>query len=166
MSQITVKGTPTELLGSLPKVGAAAPDFTLCAADLSDIALSDFQGKNLILNIFPSIDTPTCSMSVRMFNEKVSTQENTAVLCISADLPFATGRFCGAEGLDNVQTASFFRSPEFTENYGVKIADGALRSLSARAVVVINESGVVVYEELVPELADEPNYEQAFAALK
>ena len=101
-----------------------------------------------------------------MFNEKVSTQENTAVLCISADLPFATGRFCGAEGLNNVQTASFFRSPEFTENYGVKIADGALRSLSARAVVVINESGVVVYEELVPELADEPNYEQAFAALK
>ncbi len=165
MAQITFKGNPIHTSGELPAQGSAAPDFTLVKQDLSETVLSDYKGKRLVLNIFPSIDTGICAISVRKFNEKAAVLKNTVVLCVSLDLPFAQSRFCGAEGIKNVVTASAFRSA-FGDHYGVTIADGPLAGLLSRAVVVIDEKGKVIYTEQVPEIAQEPNYDSALAALK
>jgi len=166
MAQVTLRGNPVQVEGDLPKVGAKAPDFTLTAGDLSDATLATFAGKRKVLNIFPSVDTPTCATSVRTFNAQANQVPNTVVLCISADLPFAQARFCGAEGLENVQNLSTLRGREFIENYGVAIADGPLTGLTARAVVVLDENDNVLHSELVKEIAEEPNYEAALAVLK
>ncbi|KXI21650.1 thiol peroxidase [Photobacterium sanguinicancri] len=163
---ITFQGNPVSVSGTFPKAGEKAPSFTLCSAELNDFSLESLKGKKVVLNIFPSIDTPVCATSVRTFNEKAVNLENVTVLCISADLPFATGRFCGAEGLDNVETASFFRSSSFTEDYGVNLNDGALKGLATRAVVVINEEGTVLHSELVSEITEEANYDLALESLK
>lgn len=165
MATITFKGNPIHTSGQLPPVGAAAPDFTLTKTDLSDASLKDFAGKRVILNIFPSIDTGVCQASVRSFNASAEKLDNTVVLCISNDLPFAHARFCGAEGLNNVVSMSGFRHPEFAERYGLLMKDGPLAGLMSRAVVVIDPQGKVVYEEQVPEIAQEPNYEAALKAL-
>lgn len=165
MAQITFKGSPIHTIGELPAKGSAAPDFTLVKQELSETILGDYKGKKLVLNIFPSIDTGVCAMSVRKFNEKAAALKNTVVLCISMDLPFAQSRFCGAEGIKNVVTASAFRSA-FGDHYGVTIAEGPLAGLLSRAVVVISESGKVIYTEQVPEIAQEPDYTVALAALK
>ena len=164
MTTVTFSGNPVQLSGTLPAVGATAPAFTLTAADLSDKTLADFAGKRKILNIFPSIDTGVCQQSVRTFNQRASSLNNAVVLCISADLPFAQARFCGAEGLDNVVTLSSFRS-SFAQDYGVALADGALRGLTARAVVVLDEHDKVLYVGLVPEITQEPDYDAALAVL-
>jgi thiol peroxidase len=164
MATITFKGTPIKTCGDLPIKNASAPDFTLVKQDLSETTLCDYKGKRLVLNIFPSIDTGVCAISVRKFNEKAAVLKNTIVLCVSMDLPFAQGRFCGAEGIKNVVTASGFRT-SFGEHYGVTIAEGPLAGLFSRAVVIINEQGKVVYTEQVPEIAQEPNYDAALAAL-
>ncbi|TVR13058.1 MAG: thiol peroxidase [Planctomycetota bacterium] len=165
MAQITLKGTPVSTVGDLPSVGVAAPDFTLTKADLSDVSKSDLAGKRIVLNIFPSIDTPTCATSVRTFNAKAASLENTVVLCVSRDLPFAHGRFCGAEGIDAVHGASDFRHGSFGSAYGVTIADGKLAGLFSRAVVVIDADGTVLHSQQVPEIADEPDYAAALAVL-
>jgi thiol peroxidase len=164
MATITVNGDPIETYGELPAVGSQAPDFTLVKSDMSEISLSELAGKKVILNIFLSLDTDVCANSVRHFNEAANQLENTVVLCISADLPFAHARFCGAEGLDNVITASVFRNPEFGKDYGVTITTGPAGLLS-RSVVVIDESGKVIYTEQVPETVNEPDYEAALKAL-
>ena len=164
MTTVTFSGNPVQLKGALPTVGAAAPAFTLTAADLSEKTLADFAGKRKILNIFPSIDTGVCQQSVRTFNQRASSLNNAVVLCISADLPFAQARFCGAEGLDNVVTLSSFRS-SFAQDYGVALADGALRGLTARAVVVLDEHDKVLHVGLVHEIAQEPDYDAALAVL-
>ena len=164
MTTVTFSGNPVQLSGTLPAVGATAPAFTLTAADLSDKTLADFAGKRKILNIFPSIDTGVCQQSVRTFNQRASSLNNAVVLCISADLPFAQARFCGAEGLDNVVTLSSFRS-SFAQDYGVALADGALRGLTARAVVVLDENNKVLHVGLVSEIAQEPDYDAALAVL-
>ncbi len=165
MATITFKGNEVHTAGSLPAVGSKAPDFKLTAGDLSDKTLADYQGKNVILNIFPSIDTGTCAASVRKFNEKASGLENTVVLCISKDLPFAQGRFCGAEGIENVQTLSEYKDTGFSDTYAVKITDGPLAGLLSRAVVVVGPDGTVKYTEQVGEIADEPDYDSALAAI-
>ncbi len=165
MAEITLGGNPVNTSGTVPASGSPAPEFTLTGGDLSPMSNGDFAGQNLVLNIFPSVDTPTCATSVRTFNEKASSLENTTVLCVSADLPFAQGRFCGSEGLENVKTASTFKNPEFLENFGVAMSDGKLEGLCARAVVVVNGDGQVVHSELVSEIANEPNYEAALGAL-
>ncbi|MGH1484820.1 MAG: thiol peroxidase [Cellvibrionaceae bacterium] len=165
MATVTLKGNPIETYADLPTVGNSAPDFTLVRDDLSETSLADYHGQKIILNIFPSIDTPTCQMSVRTFNEKASTLENTTVICVSADLPFAQKRFCGSEGIENVSNASTFRSPEFGQNYGLTFTNGPLQGLLARAVVVIDAEGKIAYTELVGEVADEPNYDSAIALL-
>nr|WP_294864056.1 thiol peroxidase [uncultured Pseudogulbenkiania sp.] len=165
MATVTLRGNPVDVAGQLPAQGGSAADFTLTAADLSEVSLASFAGKKKILNIFPSIDTPTCAMSVRKFNEKAAGRDNTVVLCISADLPFAQKRFCGAEGIDNVTTLSTFRHPEFAEALGVKLASGPLAGLTARAVVVLDENNAVLHSELVAEIGSEPNYDAALAAL-
>ena len=164
MTTVTFSGNPVQVNGTLPAVGAAAPAFTLTAADLSEKTLADFAGKRKVLNIFPSIDTGVCQQSVRTFNQRAAALNNTVVLCISADLPFAQARFCGAEGLDNVVTLSCFRS-SFAQDYGVALADGALRGLTARAVVVLDENDKVLHVGLVPEIAQEPDYDAALAVL-
>ena len=164
MASISHRGTAITTSGDLPAVGTPAPDFSLVAADLSELTLASFAGQNLVLNIYPSIDTPTCAQSTRTFNEEAASMDNTTVLCVSADLPFAQSRFCGAEGLERVKTGSTFRSG-FALDYGVQITDGALQGLTARAVVVINGEGEVVYTELVPEIGQEPNYAGAKAAI-
>ena len=164
MTTVTFSGNPVQLKGALPAVGAAAPAFTLTAADLADKTLADFAGKRKVLNIFPSIDTGVCQQSVRTFNQRAAALNNTVVLCISADLPFAQARFCGAEGLDNVVTLSSFRS-SFAQDYGVALADGALRGLTARAVVVLDENDKVLHVGLVPEITQEPDYDAALAVL-
>lgn len=166
MGHITLKGNPVDTIGDLPAAGSKAPPFMLVKTDLSEIQLRDFEGRRLVLNIFPSVDTPTCAMSVRKFNEQAGSLRNTVVLCVSADLPFAMSRFCGAEGLQNVIAGSVFRAPEFGRDYGVLITSGPLRGLLARAVVVIDESGRVLYTQQVPEIADEPDYQAALDALK
>ncbi|BAV74954.1 thiol peroxidase [Pseudomonas chlororaphis subsp. aurantiaca] len=166
MAQVTLKGNPVQVNGQLPQAGSKAPAFTLVGAGLADITLSSFAGKRKVLNIFPSVDTPTCATSVRKFNAQASDLNNTVVLCISADLPFAQARFCGAEGLENVQNLSTLRGREFIENYGVAIADGPLAGLTARAVVVLDENDTVLHSELVKEIAGEPNYDAALAVLK
>lgn len=161
MAQITLKGNPVSTVGELPAVGQPAPDFTLVRTDLSEVSLSEFAGKHLVLNIFPSVDTPTCATSVRTFNARAGDRDNTVVLCVSADLPFAHQRFCGAEGLDHVMSASSFRAPEFGRDYGVAFADGPLVGLLSRAVVVVGPDGKVVHAQQVPEIADEPDYDAA-----
>ncbi len=165
MSKVTFQGDEVSISGSFPTAGTQAPNFALCGGDLSDVTLADLKGKKVVLNIFPSIDTPVCAASVRRFNESAAAMSNTAVLCVSADLPFAFGRFCEVEGLKNVQAASFFRSPSFTEDYGVNLNAGPLKGLAARAVVILNEEGKVVYSQLVSEITEEPNYDAALAAL-
>lgn len=166
MAKVTLKGNEISTSGDLPKKGDSAPDFSLTKADLSDVTLKSFSGKKLVLNIFPSIDTAVCATSVRKFNEQAGKLENTTVLCISADLPFAQSRFCGAEGLKNVITLSELRNRDFGKEYGLRITNGPLAGLLARSVVVVDESGKVLYTELVSEITHEPNYENAIAALK
>ena len=166
MAQVTLKGSPVATSGDLPHVGAQAPDFKLTKKDLSEASLADYKGKRVILNIFPSLDTSTCAASVRQFNKRASDLDNTVVLCISADLPFAQNRFCGAEGISNVETLSNFRDGDaFAKAYGVLMEDGPLRGLDARSVVVIDESGKVIYNQLVNEIVDEPDYDAAIAVL-
>jgi thiol peroxidase len=165
MAQITLQGNPINTIGNLPAVGTQAPEFTMVKNDLSMGSLTDYKGKKVVLNIFPSLDTGTCAASVRKFNQEASNLENTVVLCISKDLPFAQARFCGAEGLENVHNFSDFRTGDFGKNYGVEITDGPLAGLESRAVIVINEEGKVTYTEQVSEIVDEPNYESAIAAL-
>jgi len=162
---VTLGGNPVEVSGTLPAPGAAAPAFSLVGKDLADVTLASLTGKRKILNIFPSIDTPTCATSTRQFNAQASTKANAVVLCISADLPFAQGRFCGAEGLENVINLSTMRGREFLDAYGVAIASGPLVGVAARAVVVIDENDRVVHSQLVPEIKDEPDYAAALAAL-
>lgn len=164
MAQVTLGGNPVHTSGDLPAVGASAPAFSLVGADLSEFDASEFAGKNVILNIFPSIDTPTCATSVRQFNERAAGMDETVVVCVSADLPFAMGRFCGAEGIANVKVGSTFRS-DFGSEYGVTLTDGVLQGVLARAVVVIGPDGTVKHTELVPEIAQEPDYDAALAAL-
>ena len=164
MATVTMKGNKFNTIGTLPKVGEKAPAFTLVKADLSESTLADFSGSKLILNIFPSVDTGVCATSIRTFNQKASELDNTKVVCVSADLPFAAARFCGAEGINNVFTGSSFRS-SFGEDYGVAFTDGPLAGLLSRSVVVIDEQGMVIYNEQVAETTDEPDYEAAIAAL-
>ncbi|MCU4677351.1 thiol peroxidase [Catenovulum sp. 2E275] len=164
MASVTLKGNPIETVGDLPQVGSQAPNFTLVKSDLSEVSLADYKGKKLVLNIFPSVDTPTCATSVRKFNEQAAAFENTKVLCVSADLPFALGRFCGAEGIENVEAGSGFRS-SFGQDYGLTFSTGPLAGLYSRSVVVIDEDGKVIYNEQVAETADEPNYQAALASL-
>ena len=166
MSQtVTLGGNPIEVAGSLPAKGSKAPAFSLVGKDLADVTLASLAGKRKVLNIFPSIDTPTCATSVRKFNQSANELANTVVLCISADLPFAQSRFCGAEGLANVQTLSTMRGREFLEAYGVAIKSGPLAGVAARAVVVLDENDKVLHSELVAEIKSEPNYATALAAL-
>jgi thiol peroxidase len=165
MAHITFKGNPAATVGDLPAKGAPAPDFTLTKRDLSELRLKDLAGRKVVLNIFPSIDTPVCSMSVRRFNAEITKYPGAVAVCASMDLPFAHSRFCGAEGLENVESVSAFRHPEFGERYGVRIAGGPLAGLFARAVVVIDAAGKVVYTQLVPEIAEEPDYAAALQAL-
>ena len=165
MAKITLKGNPIETIGDLPQKGNRAPDFTVVKSDLTELSLKDYSGKRLILNIFPSIDTPVCAASVRRFNQEASELNNTAILCISADLPFAGARFCGAEGIKNVEIGSTFRSPSFGKEYGVEIKTGVMAGLLSRAIVVIDEQGKVVYGEQVPEIVNEPNYNALLSAL-
>ncbi|MGV9184150.1 thiol peroxidase [Arcanobacterium canis] len=165
MSEITIGGKSAVTVGSLPDVGTSAPDFVLVGQDLAELKLGDFAGKRVVVNIFPSLDTPTCAASVRHFNSRVSSLDNTVVLCVSMDLPFAASRFCVAEGLDDVLPASAFRST-FGEDYGVTLSEGAFAGLLSRAVVVIDETGTVAYTEQVAELTEEPDYDSAVAVLK
>ena len=164
-SRVTLGGNPVSTSGKLPKKGATAPAFTLTTGALQEISNKDLRGKRVILNIFPSIDTPTCATSTRTFNSLASSLNNTEVYCVSADLPFAQGRFCGSEGLANVKTASSFRS-NFGKAFGVNLTDGVLKGILARAVVVLDEKGKVLHSELVSEIANEPNYEAAINSLK
>jgi thiol peroxidase len=163
---VTLKGAPVTLFGDFPGVGQVAPDFTLVAKDLKDVGLKDFAGKRKVLNIVPSLDTAVCATSTRKFNEAASKLENTVVLVISADLPFAMSRFCVAEGLENVVTLSLMRGRDFMRNYGVKIADTALSGVTARAVLVLDENNRVLHAELVDDITHEPNYDAALAVLK
>ncbi|HBK88552.1 MAG: thiol peroxidase [Cyclobacteriaceae bacterium] len=165
MAQTKLGELVVNTTGSLPPVGSSAPDFQLTSNDLKDVSLKTFSGKNVVLNIFPSIDTGVCATSVREFNKRASTLSNTIVLCISKDLPFAMKRFCGAEGIDKVITLSDFRSRGFTKSYGIEMTDGALAGLMARCVVVVGGDGKVKYHELVPAIGQEPNYDAALAAI-
>ena len=161
---IGLRGNPFTTNGELPAVGSSAPEFSLVGRDLSPVDSESLAGKNVVLNIFPSIDTPTCATSVRTFNERAAGMDDTVVVCVSEDLPFAAGRFCGAEGIENVRTGSGFRG-DFADAYGVRLEDGPLAGLMARAVVVIGADGVVKHTELVGEIADEPNYDAALGAI-
>ena len=167
MSQVTVKGGPVSIGGEFPEIGETAKDFSLANDKRENVNLASFGPKRKILNIFPSIDTPTCALSVKRFNDEASNLDNTVVLCISADLPFAQKRFCGAEGTENVETLSAFRNIEkFSTDYGVAILDSSLQGLTTRAVVVLDESNKVIYSELAPEITEEPNYDAALGVLK
>lgn len=165
MAQITLQGNPVQTVGNLPAVGMEAPSFKLVKTDLSEASMQDFAGKNIILNIFPSLDTSVCAASVRRFNKEAGESPDTVVLCISADLPFAHQRFCEIEGLNDVIPLSVFRSPEFGRDYGVTITSGPLAGLMSRAVVVIDKSGEVAYTEQVPEITQEPDYDASLLAL-
>lgn len=165
MAEITLKGNKINTVGDLPKKGTKAPDFKLTTVELGHKSLKDFEGKNIVLNIFPSVDTGTCAMSVREFNKKASELENTVVLCISKDLPFAQARFCGAEGIDNVIMLSDFATGSFGQDYQLEIANGPLAHLHSRAVIVLDDNGKVMYSEQVSEIVDEPNYEAALKAI-
>ncbi|HXZ96999.1 MAG TPA: thiol peroxidase [Burkholderiales bacterium] len=166
MAKVTLAGNPITVAGTFPKVGQKAPDFKLVNKDLKDVSLKDFTGKRKVLNIVPSLDTPTCATSTRRFNEEANKLKNTVVLVISADLPFAQSRFCGAEGLNNVITLSTMRGVEFMKNYGVAITDSPLAGVTARAVIVLDADDKVLYTEMVPEIKNEPNYNAALAAVK
>jgi thioredoxin-dependent peroxiredoxin len=166
MATVTLRGNPVKTSGELPKKGSKAPDFKLANTDLKDISLADFAGKKKILNIYPSVDTPTCATSTRKFNEKINGVSDAIVICISADLPFAFKRFCAAEGLKNVQTGSTsMRHSDFAKKYGVEVLDGPLAGLLARSIVVLDKNDTVVHTELVKEIADEPDYDAALKAL-
>lgn len=162
---VTLKGNPVNLNGSLPAVGHEAPNFNLVKPDLSECSLESLRGKRVVLNIFPSLDTAVCAMSIRKFNQLASSKENCVVLAISKDLPFAFGRFCSIEGIENVTGLSAFRDNAFENAYGILLADGPLKGLLARSVVVIDENGVIRYKELVPEITSEPDYNAALAVL-
>lgn len=163
---VTHLGNPIRIEGTFPKVGQKAPPFSLVNRDLKDVTLDNFAGKKKVLNIVPSLDTPVCALSTRKFNEQASNMDNTAVLIIAADLPFAMSRFCDSEQLDKVVPLSTMRGTEFMKDYGVAIAEGPFAGITARAVIVLDESDTVVHAELVPEIADEPDYEKALAALQ
>lgn len=165
MAKITLGGNPVETIGDLPNVGIKAPNFTLITKDLSEKKLEDYTGNKVVLNIFPSVDTGVCAKSVREFNEKAASLENTVVLCISKDLPFAQARFCGAEGIDNVEMLSDFETGSFGKDYQVTIADSAFENLHSRAIVVIDKNGKITHTEQVPEVGEEPNYEAALKAI-
>ncbi len=166
MAQITFKSSPIHTIGSLPEKGTQAPAFTLCSGDLEDKSLSDYSGKTLILNIVPSLDTGVCQASARSFNKLISSLENVVVANVSLDLPFAQGRFCSSEGLDQIESLSAFRASEFGESYGVTILDGPLKGLFSRAIVVVDADGKVIYTQQVPEIAEEPDYEAVLNLLK
>ncbi len=165
MASITLHGDPINTNGDLPAVGSSAPDFTLTTGELADVSLADFEGKKKLLNIVPSLDTGVCAISTKKFNESVANHNDTVFLTISADLPFAQGRFCEAEKLEAIKTLSTMRSASFAEDYGIKIVDGPLAGITGRAVVVLDEDNKVIYTELVPEIAQEPDYDKALAAL-
>ena len=165
MASVTLKGSPVSTNGELPAVGSTAPDFKLVDGGLADITLADYAGKKKLLNIVPSLDTPTCATSTKKFNDFASAHDDTVMLMISADLPFAMSRFCSAEGTDNVISLSLMRSKAFAKDYGVLIQDGPLAGIATRAVVVLDADNKVLYTELVPEIAQEPDYEAAIAAL-
>jgi thioredoxin-dependent peroxiredoxin len=165
MAKVTLKGNPVNTSGNLPAKGTMAPDFTLVKSDLGNLTLSELKGKKIILNIFPSLDTSVCATSVRKFNQLAAGKENTVVLAISKDLPFAHNRFCTTEGITNVITLSGFRDNAFGKNYGVGLTDGALSGLYARSIVVVNEEGKVVYTQLVPEITTEPDYDSAMKTI-
>ena len=164
-STVTLGGNPIQVAGNFPQKGQKAPEFSLVGKDLADVSLESFSGKRKVLNIFPSIDTPTCATSVRTFNKTANDLKNTVVLCISADLPFAQSRFCGAEGLNNVSTLSTMRGAEFLQAYGVALSSGPLAGVTARAVVVLDENNTVLHSELVSEIKNEPNYDAALKVL-
>lgn len=166
MDTVYFKGNVCHTYGQMPAVGSKAPSFNLAGADLSEVRDSDFKGKNIVLNIFPSLDTEVCARSVRRFNEEAASIPDTAVVCVSVDLPFAMGRFCAANGIENVKVASAFRSPLFGQEYGVQLCDGPLAGLLSRAVVVIAPDGRVKYRELVSEITNEPDYAAALSAVK
>ena len=165
MAEITLKGNQVQTFGDLPAIGSIAPDFTLTGSDLSEFKLEEIAGEMIILNIFPSLDTAVCAMSVRRFNAEAGARPGVKVLCISADLPVAHARFCETEGIDNAVNLSSFRSPDFGRDYGVEIITGPLRGLLSRAMIIVNQAGIVVYTEQVPEITQEPDYEAALAAL-
>ena len=165
MAKITLRGNPIHTNGELPKIGSQAPDFKLTAKDLKDVSLADFKGKKKLLNIVPSLDTPTCALSTKKFNEHAKAHKDTVILIVSADLPFAQGRFCGNEHLDNVMPLSLMRDKKFAQDYGVLLQDGPLAGVTARAVVVLDANDKVVYTEMVPEIAQEPDYAKALKAL-
>ena len=166
MAQVTLRGTPIHTNGEVPSVGAKAPDFKLVNGDLKDVSLADYKGKKKILNIVPSLDTPTCATSTRKFNKEASSLPNTVVLVVSADLPFASKRFCTTEGLQNVVPLSLMRTKAFAKDYGVLLQDGPLEGITAHAVVVLDENDKVVYRQLVPEIAQEPDYDSAHKAVR
>ncbi|WP_347925639.1 thiol peroxidase [Pontimicrobium sp. SW4] len=166
MAEVSLKGNAIHTLGDIPQVGTKAPDFELAAANLSDKTLSDYKGSRVIMNIFHSIDTGTCAASVRQFNKEASELENTKVLCISMDLPFAMSRFCGAEGLENVEILSDFRNGNFGKNYNLTYVDGPIRGLLSRSIIVLDENAKVIHTEQVQEVAEEPNYKAALDSLK
>ena len=165
MAKITLRGNPIHSNGELPKVGSKAPDFKLTTKDLKDISLADYKGKKKLLNIVPSLDTPVCALSTKKFNEHAKQHKDTVIFIVSADLPFAMGRFCGVEHLDNVVPLSLMRDKKFAQDYGVLLQDGPLAGVTARAVVVLDANDRVVYTEMVPEIANEPDYEKALKAL-
>jgi thiol peroxidase len=165
MATVTLKGNPINTIGTLPDPGSKAPGFSLTKEDLTNIHLDDYKGTKVVLNIFPSVDTGTCAQSVRQFNKEAAELENTKVLCVSKDLPFAQARFCGAEGIENVEMLSDFRDGNFGKAFGLEFVDGPLKSLHSRAVVVLDEEGKVVYTEQVAEIVDEPNYKAALEVL-
>ncbi|HAA12646.1 MAG TPA: thiol peroxidase [Cytophagales bacterium] len=166
MADITLGGNPAKTLGALPTVGSQAPDFTLTKSDMSSASLSDYKGKKVVMNIFPSVDTGVCAASVRKFNEEAAGLDNTAVLNISRDLPFAQARFCGAEGIDKVEMLSDFATGQFGKDYQLTIEDGAFANLHSRVVILLDEEGKVTYTEQVPEIGQAPNFDAALAALK
>lgn len=166
MATVTLHGNPVSTSGELPAIGSKAPEFSLANKELADVGLADFAGKKRLLNIVPSLDTPTCAISTKKFNESFAARDDAVAMVISADLPFAQGRFCETEGLKNVVTLSLMHDQQFAKDYGVLITDGPLRGVTCRAVVVVDENGTVTYTELVPEIGDEPDYEAALAALK
>jgi thiol peroxidase len=165
MATVNLQGNPVAVNGELPVVGTKVPDFALTAGDLSPLSRDDLIGKPFILNIYPSVDTGTCAASTRQFNELINQRDDVVVVCVSQDLPFAFSRFCGAEGLEKIKTASTFRSPEFLTDFGVQLAEGPLAGLCTRAVVVVDASGVVTHTELVADIVDEPNYDAALLAV-
>jgi len=165
MAKITLGGNSINTIGELPGIGTKSPDFTLVKTDLSEFSLKDLKGKKVVVNIFPSLDTAVCAASVRRFNADAGKLENTVVVCVSKDLPFAHSRFCTTEGLQNVVSASDFRNGSFGKDFGVEITDGPLAGLHSRAVVILDENGVVKYTEQVPEIAQEPDYESALKAI-